>query len=157
MNAEERKDARGYAWGYFALHAGQRMNLFNFFLVLSGLILGAFPAVRGIAHGTRLVALLPTLLVLTAFTFWRLDERTRRLIKNAEAALRFLDNEWTVEAPVDSGPHCLCLIARDDYLTNMTKRKWWSRAVPTSYTDSFRLAYLMIGGVGIALAWWAWI
>ena len=76
MTPDERKEARTYVWGYFALHADQRMKLFNFFLILSGLILGAFPAVRGMASGTKTVALLPLLLVLTAFIFWRLEKRT---------------------------------------------------------------------------------
>jgi hypothetical protein len=76
MTADERKEARTYAWAYFALHADQRMKLFNFFLILSGLILGAFPAVRNLAAGAKAAALLPMLLVLTAFIFWRLEERT---------------------------------------------------------------------------------
>jgi len=97
LTPEERREARSYAWGYFALHADQRMKLFNFFLILSGLILGAFPAVRAMAPGTKLVGVLPLLLVLSAFTFWRLDVRTRHLVKNAEAALRFLDGEWPVQ------------------------------------------------------------
>jgi hypothetical protein len=145
MTAEERKEARGYAWGYFVLHADQRMKLFNFFLILSGLILRAFPAVRGIAPGTKLVGLLPLLLVLSAFTFWRLDKRTRYLVKNAEAALRFLDEHWPVEPLADGSPHFLRLIERDDYFTGMTEKKWWAkRVVPISYTDNFRIAYVMI-------------
>jgi len=54
---------RDYAWGYFVVHADQRMKLFNFFLVLSGLILGALPGVRAMAPQSRLVSLLPMLLV----------------------------------------------------------------------------------------------
>ena len=90
MTPDEWKEAHTYAWGYFALHADQRMRLFNFFLILSSLILGAFSAVKGMAVGSKSIALLPLLLVLTAFIFWRLDERTRRLVKNGENALRFL-------------------------------------------------------------------
>ena len=44
MTTDELKEARSYAWHYFALHADQRMKLFNLFLILSGLILGAFPS-----------------------------------------------------------------------------------------------------------------
>jgi hypothetical protein len=117
MTAEEVKEARSYAWNYFALHADQRMKLFNFFLVLSGLILGAFPAVRNMAPGLKVVALLPSFLVLSAFIFWRLDERTRRLVKNAEAALKFLDERWSAPPPGDGMPHYLRLFERDDYLT----------------------------------------
>ncbi len=158
MTPDERKDARIYAWGYFALHADQRMKLFNFFLILSGLILGAFPAVRGMAAGAKAVALLPALLVLTAFIFWRLEERTRRLVKNGEDALRFLDEQWSLEPLPDKTPHYLRLFERDDYLMEVARNRWWAkRLVPTSYADNFRIAYLMIGGVGMVLAVWVWL
>lgn len=158
MTPEDRKAARSYAWGYFALHADQRMKLFNFFLILSGLILGAFPAVRGMAPKSRAVALLPVLLVLTAFVFWRLEERSRRLVKNAEDALRFLDEQWPVEPLPDGTPHYLRLVERDDHLMNAVKKRWWAQwLVPISYADSFRIAYVMIGLVGAALAAWVWL
>lgn len=158
MTPDERRDARTYAWGYFALHADQRMKLFNFFLILSGLILSAFPAVRGMAAGTKVVALLPLLLVLTAFVFWRLEERTRRLVKIGEDALRFLDEQWSLETLPDKTPHYLRLLERDDYLMKVVKKRWWAkRLVPISYADSFRIAYLMIGGVGLVLAAWVWL
>ncbi len=134
------------------------MVLFNFFLVFSGLILGAFSAVKGMAPGAKVVALLPLLLVLTAFIFWRLEERTRRLVKSGEDALRFLDEQWPVEPLSDETPHYLRLFERDDNLMELAKKRWWSRhLVPISYADSFRIAYLMIGGVGIVLAAWVWL
>lgn len=158
MTPDERREARTYAWGYFALHADQRMKLFNFFLILSGLILAAFPAVRGMAAGAKVVALLPLLLVLTAFIFWRLEKRTRRLVKNAEDALRFLDEQWPFEPLPDKSPPYLRLFERDDYFMEVVKRRWWAkRFVPISYADSFRIAYLMIGGVGLGLAAWVWL
>jgi hypothetical protein len=157
MTADERKAARNYAWGYFALHADQRMKLFNFFLTLCGLILAAFPAVTKMAPGTKLVAILPSFLVLSAFVFWKLDERTRQLLKNAEAALKFLDQHWSPSA--DSGmPNYLRLFERDDYRKHEAKKNWWSKiGVPITYTDNFRLVFLMAGSVGFLLAAWAWI
>lgn len=158
MTPDERREARTYAWGYFALHADQRMKLFNFFLILSGLILAAFPAVRGMAAGAKAVALLPLLLVLTAFIFWRLEKRTRRLVKNGEDALRFLDEQWPLDPLPDKTPPYLRLFERDDYLMEVMKRRWWAKhLVPTSYADSFRIAYLMIGGVGLVLAAWVFL
>lgn len=158
MTPEELRDARAYAWGYFALHADQRMKLFNFFLILAGLILGAFPAVRSIGADTKFAALLPLLLTLAAFTFWRLEERTRGLVKGGEDALRFLDEQWPVN-PLwsDGAPHVLRLIERDDYLTDRIKQRWTVkrlRLMPISYADSFRLVYLMMAGVGLVLAAW---
>jgi len=158
MTQDERKEARTYAWAYFALHADQRMKLFNFFLILSGLIVGAIPAVRGVAPNAKIVAFLPMLLILIAFVFWRLEERTRRLVKNGEEALRFLDEQWSPEALADKSPHYLQLFKRDDYFMAELRRQWWAkRLVPISYADSFRITYLMIGVVGCALAVWIWL
>jgi len=58
----------------------------------------------------------------------------------------------------DGSPHYLRLIERDDYLTGVTENQWWAkRVVPVTYTDNFRVAYLMIGGVGVVLAAWTWM
>lgn len=158
MIPDERKEARAYAWGYFVLHADQRMKLFNFFLIFSGLILGTFTAVKGRADGGMVVALLPLLLVLTAFIFWRLEERTRRLVKIGEDALRFLDEQLSVEALSDQTPHYLRLIERDGHLMELAKRRCWVRRfVPISYADNFRIAYLIIGVVGVVLAVGEWL
>ena len=158
MMPDERKEARTYAWGYFALHADQRMKLFNFFLIFSGLILSAFTAVKAGVVGGMVVAVLPLFLVLTAFIFWRLEERTRRLVKNGEDALRFLDEQLPVEALSDQTPHYLRLIERDDHLMELAKRRCGvKRLVPISYADNFRFAYLIIGGVGIVLAAAEWL
>ena len=158
MTPEELKDARSYAWDYFALHADQRMKLFNFFLILAGLILGAFPAVRAMATGSKLVALLPLLLTLSAFIFWRLEERTRSLVKRGEDALRFLDEQWPVDALMpDKTPHVLRLFERDDYFTERIKKRWTVKRLglmPISYADSFRVVYLAMAGLGLALAAW---
>ena len=155
MTREEWAEARTYAWGYFALHADHRMKLFNFFLILSGLILGAFTAVKGMAAGAKVVAVLPLLLVFTAFIFWRLEERTRRLVKNGEDALRFLDEQLPFEAMPDQSPHYLRLFERDDHLMELArKRRRMRNLLPISYADSFRMAYVMISCVGVALALW---
>lgn len=133
------------------------MKLFNFFLILSGLLLGALPGVRAMAPRSKTVSLLPLLLVLVSFIFWRLDERTRRLIRNAEAALKFLDTEWSV-APLDDGsPHFLQIFERDEHLRAKVPRRWWKRFVPFSYTANFRITYTMVGGMGGVLAFWIWL
>lgn len=154
LTTEELKEARRYAWAYFALHADQRMKLFNFFLVLSGAALAAFPTIRGMTPGSKLSAFLPLLLVLAAFVFWRLDERTRSLIRNAESALRFLDRHWSVDTAAAGEPPWLHLFARDDYLMDLVKTKSRIRGVPRSYTDNFRLVYAMIGCLGLGLSVW---
>jgi|ERR1051325_760331 hypothetical protein len=156
MTDAEVKEARGYAWGYFSLHADQRMKLFNFFLSLSGLLIAAVPAVRSIAPGTKLVVILPLFLSFSAFVFWRLDERTRQLVKNAENAIKFLDQLWPVPPVEGDGlPHCLRLIERDEHITKKLKENSFGKlGLPITYNHSFRLVFLMTAGLGFALAAW---
>lgn len=79
------EQARDYAWEWFALHAGQRMQTFNFFLVAMAFILAAYGTLldrhRIAAAGVALVG------AWLAVWFNRLDRRTRQLIKASEVAL----------------------------------------------------------------------
>jgi hypothetical protein len=79
------KNGGDHAWNWFALHAGQRMQTFNFFLVATGFLVAAYGSLldehRG---GAIVVALLEAWL---AMWFSRLDARTRQLVKAAERAL----------------------------------------------------------------------
>jgi hypothetical protein len=37
-------------------------------------------------------------------------------------------------------------------------KEWWAkRIVPITYTDNFRIVFLMLGGVGFVLAAWVWM
>ena len=78
-----------HLWRYFALHAQQRISIFNFFVVLSGVISaaigGALEANRPL---TTFVVILGLLLPLLSFVFWRLDQRNSDLVKISERALR---------------------------------------------------------------------
>ena len=155
MNSEERKEARNYAWSYFSLHADQRLRGFSFFLALAGLFLGAYPAIKQIAPVTELVAFLPLTLAVIAFVFWRLERRTRQLVRNAEDAIKYLDDGWGVDQRRKDEPHCLQIVARDDHRMGILKKKWWAKTVvPVSYSDCFNLAYLIIGGLGLVLGIW---
>ena len=85
--------ALDHAWRYFALHAQQRISVFNFFIVLSGIVatgIGAgFQAGKPMAP---VVAILGALLTLFSFVFYRLDRRGSELVKLAEAALILGEN-----------------------------------------------------------------
>jgi hypothetical protein len=93
MNAEDNsnddqelaKQARDYAWNWFALHAAQRMQMFNFFLIATAFITAAYGALIGkFPEAAMIVALLGAWL-----TFWfnRLDRRNRQIVEASEAAL----------------------------------------------------------------------
>jgi hypothetical protein len=93
------KQAREHAWNWFALHATQRMQTFNFFLVATAFLAAGYASLlekhRGAAFG---VALLGAWL-----TFWfnRLDIRTRQLIKAGERALAALEAQLAATTNMD--------------------------------------------------------
>ncbi|WP_342148089.1 hypothetical protein [Methylorubrum sp. SB2] len=78
-----------HLWRYFALHAQQRISVFNFFVVLSGVISAAIGGALQVGGPLNfVVVILGLLLPLLSFVFWRLDQRNSDLIKIAERALR---------------------------------------------------------------------
>jgi len=139
---------REHAWKYFDVHANQRMTVFNFFLVLSGLVSAGLATVL---QGTNVPALvgvvLGLLLVIVSFVFWKLDQRASFLIKRAEDALARLE-------PSLPEPACHLFLGesqatRDDMAaTNPWNRQW-------TYGRSFRVVFwamALFGILGCALS-----
>lgn len=86
------RDVQQYVWGYFELHANQRMSVLKFFITLA-----AFMATGMFAAFERDFALvgfvLGGLLSFTSFIFHKLDRRTQFLIKHSECALQRLERD----------------------------------------------------------------
>lgn len=85
-------DPQTYAWNWFALHSGQRMQLVNFWLVAVAFLGAAFVQARtgnlkAVAIGVCLAG------AVTSVAFAMLDARTRRLVRVAEDALGALEDE----------------------------------------------------------------
>lgn len=77
-----------HAWRYFALHAGQRLSMLNFFVVIFGLIAAGLAAALQASPRLSFVAIaLGVLLSVLSFVFWKLDQRTSFMIKHAEDVL----------------------------------------------------------------------
>lgn len=83
-----------YVFRYFELHASQRMSTFNFFVVLSGLLISALVKTfendfnyPQIGYGISLA------LIIVSLIFWKLDQRVRFLIKHSESELRKLEED----------------------------------------------------------------
>jgi hypothetical protein len=124
-------EVRTYAWNWFAMHAGQRLQLVNFWLVAVAFLATAFVQsqishVRPIAAGVALIGAVASL------AFQRLDARTRQLSQVAEDALRGFEDEWVAQGANE-------LIA-------LVKR---SRDVRKSWADSYRI---IIQGLQLCVA-----
>jgi hypothetical protein len=87
---------RDHAWDYFALHAEQRLRMFHFFILLQiGLISAMLFSARTGAGNLTLGSIVGLLMALLSFVFWKLDQRTKGMIKVSETALRLFENRVT--------------------------------------------------------------
>ncbi|WP_156891542.1 hypothetical protein [Agromyces subbeticus] len=87
--------ALSHAWAWFALHAGQRMQVINYYLITIALILAGY----GVAFQSQnfLIAATVALAGLgVSVAFWMLDRRTKELVKAAEVPLRELQRRLAV-------------------------------------------------------------
>jgi hypothetical protein len=92
------KQGLEHAWNWFALHAGQRMQTFNFFLVATAFLIAGYASLLEKYHWAAFgVALLGSWL---ALWFYRLDTRSRQLVKAGERALAILQAQLSATAGI---------------------------------------------------------
>ena len=142
INTDYGTGMREHAWRYFELHAGQRLTLFNYFLVVSGAIAAGLAAtLQGTQRFAAVGVVLGLLLVLVSFIFWKLDQRSSFLVKHAESALAKTEQAFSeTEARLFARePHATCEAAK--------KAAWWSRH--WSYGDAFRFVFIAMAIFGV--------
>ena len=93
-----------YAWRYFAYHAKQRVTMFNFFLVGSGIIGNAYGLLlRGESHlqagGIALIGFL------VCAVFLMLDVRNHQLVRLGEDALRRVEQDYLLSSEQAKSDH----------------------------------------------------
>ena len=87
-------DKIDYVMRYFELHAGQRMSTFNFFIVLSALLVSALVKTFEADFRYPFAGIfISAAIIVVSGIFWKLDQRVRFLIKHSEAVLRELELE----------------------------------------------------------------
>jgi len=94
------KVALDHAWNWFNLHAAQRMQTFNFFLVATAFLIAAYAALlEKLPLAALAVALIGSWI---SFWFTRLDNRTRQLIKAGEDVLKICQAGIAKDAQIAS-------------------------------------------------------
>jgi hypothetical protein len=154
--AEEKEESflRKQAWDYFNTHAGQRLTIFNFYIGLSSVTAtGYFASFKADSNLESVRVLLAGLLCFFAFVFWKLDQRTKVLIKNAENALKYFEElqPHHVRAKVFMHEETKTDAHRDSI-------KGWAKLMiwrwPLSYSDCFNLVYIVFFMIGIGALMW---
>jgi hypothetical protein len=118
------------------------MSLFNFFVVFSSLATTCLVATFQERTRAHMVGVgLGILLMAISFTFWKLDERVRFLIKHAEGALKWIETKYDLKG-YDDKPCVLRLFTYEETLTAGER--------PFTYSMCFRWAFLIFGLIGLA-------
>lgn len=143
---------RDYIWQYFKTHASQRLITFNYYILISTLIMsGYFIAMTVIPI---MAMALSILLTLFSFVFYKLDLRTRGMIKNAEVALRHLENK-TISL-VEGEPSAIRIFTYEynkKAEDKLKKLSIWERT--WTYADCFNMvftSFALIGAIGFVVA-----
>lgn len=155
MECGKRDEMRDYAWKYFSMHADQRLKTFNFYLVLVTVIIGGMLAYIKDAKHPSYCFPVGLLLLALSFVFWKLDIRTRELIRHAEDALKLIEQD----SKNDGLPEEMSLFCQEDSKTaairQIRKLSWspisWWRA-HYSYSDCFQIVFGIFGLVGLTMA-----
>ena len=96
-------EIRNHCWSYFSLHAQQRMSAFQFFITLETGIIGAgFFILQSKSQfvNSYWAVMVGPLIMMLAFIFWKIDQRTKDLIKNAESSLIELEKFFLTQSAI---------------------------------------------------------
>jgi hypothetical protein len=140
---EQLKIALEHAWNWFSLHANQRLQSVNFFLVATAFLSAAFVTAAkedmyDLAAGVAVLA------VLISFYFYRMERRIRTLLHAAEGVLEPLESKLAESLQVDA----LRIVAK---VEDERPGEW-------KYSKVFRYLYLSTSvafGVGLLYAIWS--
>jgi hypothetical protein len=115
-----------YAWKWFDFHAKQRMQLFNYFLIITGILASAF--VGAYDKSLYLLCIAVCLIgLLQAMGFFSFDVRSRELTRLAEDILLKIENEQLFLDYTSDGEN-LGLI-RCESINKMKEGNFWSRGI----------------------------
>jgi len=145
------REAREHAWHYFQLHAGQRMSIFNFFVVMSTLFTTALATTFTEEFNYPHIGMIFGVdLVVTSFLFWKLDQRVRFLIKVAETALTTIESHWGKQKDTSISPLTLFSAEKAETERKRAESSWWRpRSWHLKYSECFAAAYVVFAAIGI--------
>lgn len=143
---------REYLWNYFSTHADQRLKTFHFFLIISALLFGAYGALFKEASGSLIICLFLLLVTFTSFVFWKLDQRTRGMIRNSENALKIIDKKLLEDMKgFNTNDDVLNIFDYEDEQTKKTNDTSCFFFKTYSYSLCFNLIFLVFGCIGVLI------
>jgi hypothetical protein len=130
-----------HAWKYFELHSNQRTVHFNYFLfIVAGLGTAIGVSIQSSNNFAYIGVFLSLFLSITAFLFWKLDQRTSFLIKQSEEVLKKLERN----SSIDIGIFCN---EESNLIRANSKKNSFNKII--TYGQIFRMTFLIMGCIGL--------
>jgi ABC-type multidrug transport system fused ATPase/permease subunit len=142
---EQFEHMQEYAWKYFQVHASQRLTTFNFYLVISAVLVTGFFAVTK-EDKFCFGVILGLLLMLVSLVFYKLDRRNRDLVGYGEKALKVLEGRLFAVANEDAVLRIFC---HEESETARKKAVWWPPwRIYLTYARCFALVFFALAIAG---------
>jgi len=150
LDIETRKEFRDYLWKYFALHADQRLKTFNFYLIVAAIFISGYLNLIAKTEHYTWSCIIPFFLSITSFIFWKLDLRTKNMIKQAEHGLKYLDENSGLPELNGNECHPLKIFFCDDHATEERRRFPCVSLLECelSYSNCFNTIFSIFGFTG---------
>ena len=144
-----------YAWKWFDFHAKQRTTLFNYYLIIAGILANALVTSYK-EHYDAIIQALGALGAVTSLAFMIFDVRNRDMAAQAENVLEKLEEDVlfpTTFTDQQQSRLGLLLVERRTGMreggsrtiyANILKHKWWIRGIQIAVGIAFALAALFL-------------
>ena len=147
MDKEDLFKYRSSLWDYFSMHADQRLKTFNYYLIVFAIFTGAFTNNLKENQNYTLLSIIPFLSSIVSFVFWKLDKRNRQMIKNAEIAIKSIDDLLVINAIGEVNP--INIFRYDDLvdLKQNEKKHFFHKSY--SYSNCFGIIFFVFTASGL--------
>jgi hypothetical protein len=139
-------------WSYFSLHAEQRLKTFNFYLIVATILVSGYIGLLKEDLYSNFLFILPLLLSIISFVFWKLDLRVKYMVKIAEQILNKIDLQL-LSSLDDSLAKELNVFEKDHaffYQYNIKHSKFYTRLY--SYSKCFNIVFFLLGFTGLLIS-----
>lgn len=144
-NELNERDFLKILWDYFAIHANQRIQILNFYIVLETFfITGLLTLFQLNGELTVFRLLLSFAIIFFSFIFYALDRRTKEMIKFSEEALKNIEQKYVAQYSDK------IMIFSIEQEKTLLERRWsWFAKKCLSYSKLFQLIYLFFTIIGV--------
>lgn len=143
----DEKDFMDTLWKYFELHANQRMQMMNFYIVIISLFFTGLIALFCADGDMRICeSVLCIAIIFFSWIFMMFDQRTRSMIKKCEAAIKSVEKKYTGQYGAD-----IMIFTQEELQTQISKEMTYTKILKLEFSFIIIAALLLL--VGICISW----